>query len=75
MSYKSKFGITKIINSKYGNLSISWDSQDPNPKNKRGQRPVFLYTPNMDNTNEHYHIALTRKQAKILSKWLIDYLN
>lgn len=73
MAYDDKFGITKISKGKIDNLSISWDYEsDPDDKTQR--RPIFLFTPNMDNTNEHFHIELTRKQARVLSKWLIDYL-
>jgi hypothetical protein len=70
MSYKTKFGITNIRASKVDTLSISWD-YDVNPKKKY---PVFLFTPDMNDTNEHYHIALTPAQARKLRDWLSEYL-
>lgn len=71
MAYKNKFGITKIITSKRNNLDISWDCDDLKSKNRK---PVFLFTPNMDNIINHFHIELSKKQAVKLRDWLADYL-
>ena len=37
--------------------------------------PVLLYTPNMDRTEDHFHIVLTKKEAKSLRDWLDNYLD
>lgn len=77
MSYRNKYGITRIRTESYNNLVISWDSDaigwnyQNNPKTRY---PVLLYTPDMNDTNEHYHIDLTPTQARKLHKWLGDYL-
>jgi hypothetical protein len=73
MSYKDRYGITKIVDDKSDNLSVSWD-YDSNKDDLTQRRPVFLYTPWMDNTDDHYHIELTRNQAIVLRDWLNDYL-
>lgn len=73
MAYKNKFGITKIISSKRKNLDISWDCEE-DPKDKKQRKPVFLFTPDMDNTINHFHIELDKKQAVKLRDWLNDYL-
>ena len=70
MSYKSKFGITTIRASKTNALSVSWD-YDSNQKKKY---PVFLFTPDMGNTDEHHHIVLTPAQTRKLGDWLDSYL-
>lgn len=80
MSYKNKYGITNITSwtskkysKRFGVLDISWDfTKDPNKKHQK--YPVFLYTPDMQNTKNHYHIPLSRSQAKKLRNWLNDYL-
>jgi hypothetical protein len=73
MSFKSRYGITKICAQVIDNLSISYDSdyEDPGP---RETYPVFLYTPDMRDTREHFHIPLTRRQAKALHAWLGKWL-
>lgn len=43
------------------NLHISWDESDGF---------VFLFTQDMENTGNHYHIKLTDKQAMRLSTFL-----
>ncbi len=43
------------------NLHISWDESDGF---------VFLFTPDMENTDNHYHIELTDRQAMRLSSFL-----
>jgi hypothetical protein len=37
--------------------------------------PVLLFTPNLKKTHIHYHIELTKSEAKVLSDWLVDYLH
>lgn len=71
--YKNRYGITKIRKGKFDNLMISWDSEsDENDKDTR--YPVFLYTPNMNDKMDHYHIELNKKQAEKLRDWLTCYL-
>jgi hypothetical protein len=70
MSYRSKYGVTKIKPKKMHNLQINWD-WDYTPLK---QYPVLLFTPDMDNTDYHYHIELNRTEAKKLKKWLDDFL-
>jgi hypothetical protein len=82
MGYRNKYGNTDITHSpskkygkRFGVLGISWDnfvSQDMN--NKRYRIPVFLYTPDMEDSVNHYHIPLTKKQARKLRDWLNLYL-
>lgn len=77
MSYKSKFGITKIRHRKNGTdeLDINWDTDcDPSSNSKTNRIPVFLYTPDMRDTDTHFHVPLTRAEAKRLRNWLNDYL-
>lgn len=80
MSYKKPFGITEIRKQedKVDCLSVSWDYRD-DPEDKSQRKPVFLYTPHMDDLDKggcphHYHIELTREQALILKDWLVDYI-
>ena len=73
MSYKDKYGITPIKKNKIDNFSINWDYDD-NPNDKNQRFPVFLFTPDMKDTNTHYHIVLGKNQAKVLRDWLSDYL-
>lgn len=62
---------TKIRKGKTDNLSISLDyDRDENKK-----YPVLLYTSNMDRTEDHFHITLTKKEAKSLRDWLDSYLD
>jgi hypothetical protein len=70
VSFKDPFGITKIRASDRDNLNISWDF-DTNPKKNY---PVLLYTPDMRDTDNHYHIALSEKQARELRDWLTAFL-
>ena len=74
MAYKNKYGITKIKSKRIDNFSIGWDYRNYDPNNKRDRFPVFLFTPDMEDTKNHYHIVLDRKQSKILKKWLEDFL-
>lgn len=70
MGYRNRFGITKIKSKRRDNLSIGWDYYRT-PKSKF---PVFLFTPDMENTDVHYHIKLDTTQARKLKKWLDQYL-
>ena len=70
MGYRNRYGSTKLKDKRIDNLSIGWD-YNRTPKSKF---PVFLFTPDMECTNIHYHIALNRTQAKKLNKWLTDFL-
>lgn len=75
MAYKDRYGSTELRNTKLDNFSIGWDNMvDKNVENLRNRIPVFLFTPNMDDTNDHHHIMLTRHQARKLRDWLDDYL-
>jgi len=76
MSYKSKFGGTDIIKSKFNNLQISYDANDSKDLFKPDRKkiyPVLLFTPNTDNF-QHFHIELNKGQAKKLRDWLDAYL-
>lgn len=68
---KSATAITKVKKGKTDNLSISLDYDTDESKNY----PVLLYTPNMDRTEDHFHIPLTKKEAKSLREWLDSYLD
>lgn len=68
---KSVPKITKVKKGKTDNLSISLDYDRDESK----KYPVLLYTPNMDRTEDHFHIALTKKEAKSLRDWLDNYLD
>ena len=70
MAYKSKHGITKIKKARINALDISRD-YDTNPNR---EYPVLLYTPDMENTDEHHHIPLTLKESKALHQWLGEFL-
>ncbi len=68
---KSVPKITKVKKDKTDNLSISLDYDRDESK----KYPVLLYTPNMDRTENHFHIVLTKKEAKSLRDWLDNYLD
>jgi hypothetical protein len=70
MAYKNKFGITKIRKSSTDKLDISWD-YDTDPEKRY---PVLLFTPSMENTDEHFHITLNRREAETLKTWLGEFL-
>lgn len=67
MAYKDTFGITKIINDKMNNLQINIEEMDEFVA-------MLLFTPDMDDKNEHYHIELTKENAKPLRDWLNEFL-
>lgn len=73
MSFKDRYGSTQIKSKRRDNLRIGWDCED-DPKDIKQRFPVFLFTPDMENTNDHHHIVLDKKQAKILRDWLDAYL-
>ena len=73
--YSSTFGVTKIIPDKRDNLSISWDVDGEDIDDKSIRIPVLLFTPDMDNTGDHYHIPLDYEQAVKLKKWLNEYVD
>lgn len=68
MSFKSRFGITKIKNSTIDNLSIGLDENN-------SIKPVILYTPDLKDTNEHFHIELSKIEATKLRDWLNSFLS
>jgi hypothetical protein len=73
MGFRNKFGVTKIKKT----LDINYDADYfEDLKSKKKIYPVLLFTPLMDqnNTDIHYHIQLTRKEAEKLSIWLNEYL-
>lgn len=69
MSYKDRFGITDIKSDPFHNLSISWE-----PVDKESKIPVLLFSPSMNDSANHYHIEMTKEEAKILKEWLTLYL-
>jgi hypothetical protein len=70
MAYKHLHGHTTIRKERLNNLSVSLD-YDSNPKRLY---PVLLFTPSMSNLDNHHHIALSKKQARIFRDWLNEYL-
>ena len=73
MSYQDRYGITKLRDGRRDNLSINWDYED-NADDKAQRFPVLFFTPDMENTREHYHIQLDRDKAKVLRDWLTEFL-
>ena len=49
---KEKYKVKEIISERKDNLSISMDCDD-NWDEVKQRFPVMLFTPDMDNTNEH----------------------
>jgi hypothetical protein len=76
MAFKDRYGDTQIKKGKVDNLSINWDADVIDVENcsKNSRYPVLLYTPWMEETKNHYHIALTRAEAKKLRNWLTEFL-
>jgi len=74
MSFENKFGITKLIEGRRNNLSVSFDTDTPRIK-KDEVGMVFLYTPDMEDTNTHYHITLNKDEILILKNWIDSFLN
>lgn len=73
MAYTDRYGSTTLRKDKIDHLSIAWDYDD-DESDKFQRFPVFLFTPDMDNTNNHFHIPLNREQALVLRFWLEDFL-
>lgn len=67
MAWSDRFAITPIKDEPIDNFSMSIDEMDEIVA-------VALYTPDMENTNEHYHIEFSRDQARVLWDWLSDFL-
>lgn len=80
MAYKDRYGSTIIRPQTRDNLSIGWDNfknsskNFDKPKYAKNRVPVLLFTPDMNDTNNHYHIELNKNNAKVLRDWLNDYL-
>lgn len=72
-SIKKKHMIKRIKKGRRDNLSLSADSYHSFEK-VRNRYPVILYTPDMENTNEHFHIKLNTKEARELRNWLNEFL-
>ena len=62
--------VKQIRGGKNDNLQINLD-YDYTPKHLF---PVMLYTPDMRNTDVHYHIHLNKRQARALRDWLSIYV-
>lgn len=60
-----KVEIAQIKEDEIDNLSISHDDEDGF---------VLLFTPDMDNTIDHYHIELTYDEAKRLRSFIDCYV-
>jgi uncharacterized membrane protein YcaP (DUF421 family) len=76
MSYESKYGGTEIFRRKVGDsfesLSISWDYEEKE-ENRAERAAVLLHIPYEDK-EDHSHISLNLKQAKIMRDWLDSYI-
>ena len=73
MAYEDRYGSTKIVTGERDNLSVSMDSGTF--RTKEGEvAAVFLYTPDMNNTKEHFHIELLKDEAQKLHEWLGKFL-
>ncbi len=56
--------LLKLKKGKNSHLDISLDYDTDESK----KYPVFLFTPDMSNTDDHYHIELTYKEAEVLKE-------
>ncbi len=71
MGYRNKYGRTVLKKERFNNLQLGWE-YDRDPKKNF---PSLLFTPDMNNSNVHYHIDLrSKKQVQKLHKWLTEYL-
>ena len=68
--HDSKHGITQITDGVFNHLSVSWELDG----DLETEEPVFLFTPDLKNKSEHYHIFVTPSQARELNEWLTHYL-
>jgi len=66
----SKPRALQVIPGIMNNLMIHTD-YDTNPNIVY---PVLFYTPNMRDTNNHYHVKLSLTQAKKMNKWLSNFI-
>ncbi|CAN5681576.1 hypothetical protein BH10CYA1_BH10CYA1_03150 [soil metagenome] len=73
MAYKDRHGRTVIRPDDDNNLRIAWDYDD-DESDLVQRMAVFLYTPQMSNTETHFHISLSQPQAKELRDWLDEFL-
>lgn len=73
MAYEDKHGITDIRNGRRDALSISRDT-DLDENDNEVPTAVFLYTPDMEDTNVHYHIELSVARAAQLADWLNKFV-
>lgn len=71
---KEKYKVTEIVPDNRDNLSISMDYDDDWDEVQQ-RFAVMLFTPDMNDTTEHWHIQLDDNQAKKLHSWLGDFLN
>lgn len=71
--FKDPYGITMIRPTEQDNLQINWDFDDDEGDVSQ-HFPVFLFTPDMNKTDTHYHIPLDREQATRLRDWLSAFL-
>jgi len=74
MAFKDRYAITKIIDENRDSLSISIDSGIRRLEDDE-VGAVFLYTPDMGNTKEHFHIELTKDEVLKLRDWCDSFLN
>lgn len=69
---EEKYLIEKIKTGTTDNLSLSCDCDD-DYEVVADRFPVMLYTPDMSNTSEHFHISFSDVEAYKLSRWLDKY--
>jgi hypothetical protein len=71
MAYQDRWGVTDIRDGVYGNLQLCWDVT-----NSTGTEilAVIRFTPDMTNTDRHYHISLDLSQCKTLKEWLDQHI-
>lgn len=76
MSYNDKYGVTEIFKRKKGKsfetLALSWDFEEKED-NRAERAAVFLHVPNTSD-DDHSHIMLNVKHAKIVRDWLDAYI-
>lgn len=72
MSYKDRYGVTRIKDERFDHLDISWDYWD-NEHDLSQRKCMLLYIPDTTAEN-HNHIELDREQATVLRDWLTNYL-
>ena len=59
MVHKDRIRKTVIKNSPFNNLSVSLDFET----DAKDKFPVLLFTPDMSNLNNHFHIELSVEEA------------